>query len=88
MERLCVAYDVVVLPTTPTTAFPLGAHTQNPVEMYLADTYTVPASIAGVPAVSIPNGKDGNGLPIGLQLVTGSFTEDRLLAYAEYIGAL
>lgn len=74
-------YDFIIIPTTPTTAFPIGA-TLNPMDEYLADLYTVPASLAGLPAISIPNGVDKKGLPIGLQIVANSFCEKQLLAFA------
>ncbi|WPP49423.1 Asp-tRNA(Asn)/Glu-tRNA(Gln) amidotransferase subunit GatA [Catalinimonas niigatensis] len=77
-------YDFIVLPTTPTTAFKIG-ETNTPLEMYLADLFTVQASIAGVPAISIPNGEDHAGLPIGLQIMGGNFQEDRLFAFSKYI---
>jgi len=77
-------YDFIVLPTTPTTAFKIGA-TSSPLEMYLADLFTVQASIAGVPAISIPNGTDSNGLPIGLQLMTSHFKEADLFAFSNYL---
>ncbi len=77
-------YDFIVLPTTPTTAFKIG-ETNTPLEMYLADLFTVQASIAGVPAISIPNGEDKSGLPIGLQLVGSNFQEAKLFAFSKYI---
>lgn len=77
-------YDFIVLPTTPTTAFKIG-ETNTPLEMYLADLFTVQASIAGVPAISIPNGEDKSGLPIGLQVMSGNFSEDKLFAFSKYI---
>ncbi len=83
-RKILADYDFIVLPTTPTTAFPLGSHS-TPLEMYLADLFTVQASIAGVPAISIPNGTDANGLPIGLQIITDSFQESDLLAFSRYI---
>ena len=80
-DELLRQYDFLVLPTTPTTAFRLGEK-QDPVSMYLADIFTVQASLAGVPAISIPAGHDAEGLPIGLQIMTGSFREADLLAFA------
>lgn len=74
-------YDAILAPTTPTTAFPLGG-SLTPVEMYLSDIYTVSSNIAGTPAISIPYGKDSNGLPIGVQLVGGYFEEAKLLRIA------
>ena len=88
LEAIFATYDFVVLPTTPTTAFKLGEHTQDPLAMYLGDLYTTMASIAGIPAISIPNGTDANGLPIGLQIMAPAFGEARLLAFAQYITTL
>ncbi|MGB3181295.1 MAG: Asp-tRNA(Asn)/Glu-tRNA(Gln) amidotransferase subunit GatA [Cyclobacteriaceae bacterium] len=81
-EKLLQKYDFLISPTTPTTAFELGEHTGNPLEMYLADLYTVQASVSGVPAISIPIGQDSRGLPIGLQAMAGFFREGELLAFA------
>ena len=70
--------DVVCTPTTPTPAFALGEKTSDPLEMYLADIFTLPASLAGLPAISTPCGRSKAGLPIGLQLVTPPFEEELL----------
>ena len=80
-DELLRQYDFLVLPTTPTTAFKIGEK-QDPVSMYLADIFTVQASLAGVPAISIPAGVDNDGLPIGLQILGGAFREADLLAFA------
>ena len=85
LEEILTTYDFIVLPTTPTTAFERGAYTQDAVSMYLADLYTVPASIAGLPAISIPNGADQRGLPIGLQVIAPAFGEADLLAFSQYL---
>ncbi|MGH8739156.1 MAG: amidase family protein, partial [Burkholderiales bacterium] len=69
-------------PTTPTTAFPIGAKIDDPVQMYLNDIFTIPAPLAGLPALSIPCGFDHKGLPVGLQLTGGYFSEARLLGIA------
>ena len=61
--------DVLVSPTSPTTAFPLGDKTADPLAMYLNDVATVPASLAGIPSLSVPNGRDDGGLPVGLQVM-------------------
>lgn len=71
--------DMIATPTTPTTAFRLGEKMDQPMEMYACDQYTVPASMAGLPAVSFPCGLDEDGLPIGIQLVGPAFCEKRLL---------
>ena len=70
--------DVILTPTCPTTAWKIGEKTQNPLEMYLMDLYTVPVNIAGVPAISIPCGKDNSGMPIGMQLIAKHFNEEVL----------
>jgi aspartyl-tRNA(Asn)/glutamyl-tRNA(Gln) amidotransferase subunit A len=74
--------DLVLGPVSPTTAFPIGARTDDPVQMYLGDIYTVPASLAGLPAMSIPCGFDAKGLPIGLQITGNYFAEAKMLQAA------
>jgi aspartyl-tRNA(Asn)/glutamyl-tRNA(Gln) amidotransferase subunit A len=73
--------DVLLSPTSPTVAFPLGARTDDPLSMYLSDVCTIPMSLAGIPALSIPCGF-ADGLPIGLQLAGPAFSENRLLRVA------
>ena len=60
--------DVVMGPTSPSTAFVLGEKTTDPLQMYLSDIYTIAANLAGIPALSLPTGTDDNGLPIGIHL--------------------
>jgi aspartyl-tRNA(Asn)/glutamyl-tRNA(Gln) amidotransferase subunit A len=77
-------FDLIATPTSPTVAFELGARTQDPLAMYLSDYFTVPMSLAGIPAISIPCGLaepagGGPNLPVGLQLTSPAFTETRLL---------
>ena len=77
--------NIILGPTSPTPAFKIGEKTKNPLEMYLADIYTVSANIAGIPAISIPCGtieKDGKNLPVGLQLAAKWFDEEALLSCA------
>jgi aspartyl-tRNA(Asn)/glutamyl-tRNA(Gln) amidotransferase subunit A len=74
--------DAIAGPTAPTAAFRIGAKSDNPVEMYLNDIFTIAANLTGSPALSIPCGFDRNGLPIGLQLQGAAFTEARLLDIA------
>jgi aspartyl-tRNA(Asn)/glutamyl-tRNA(Gln) amidotransferase subunit A len=81
-DRAFEAVDVLLTPTSPTTAFRFGAHTDDPLAMYLADLLTIPANLAGLPALSLPCGFDDQGLPIGLQLITGVLQEERLLQVA------
>jgi aspartyl-tRNA(Asn)/glutamyl-tRNA(Gln) amidotransferase subunit A len=70
-------FDVLVSPTSPTVAFPLGARTQDPLAMYLSDILTIPSNMAGLPGLSIPCGLS-EGLPVGLQLVGPQFSENTL----------
>jgi aspartyl-tRNA(Asn)/glutamyl-tRNA(Gln) amidotransferase subunit A len=75
--------DLVAMPTSPTPAFPLGERLHDPVAMYLSDVFTVGASLAGLPAVSLPCGTTGSGLPIGLQLIGRPFDEATLFRVAD-----
>jgi aspartyl-tRNA(Asn)/glutamyl-tRNA(Gln) amidotransferase subunit A len=74
--------DAVLLPTSPETAFPLGAKSEDPLSMYLADVFTITANLAGTPAVSFPAGFDTAGLPIGVQLIGRHFEEGTILRMA------
>ncbi len=74
--------DVIACPTSPTTAFKIGERADDPLAMYLADVFTLPANLAGIAGVSVNCGFDGAGLPVGLQLLGPAFTEDRLLRVA------
>jgi aspartyl-tRNA(Asn)/glutamyl-tRNA(Gln) amidotransferase subunit A len=76
--------DLLITPTMPTTAFQLGEKLQDPLQMYLSDIYTISASLAGIPAISLPCGYSQLGLPIGLQIMGRPFEEDKVLraAYA------
>ncbi|MBL3655026.1 Asp-tRNA(Asn)/Glu-tRNA(Gln) amidotransferase subunit GatA [Fulvivirga sediminis] len=84
-KKILSKYDFIVLPTSPTTAFKLGEHSEDPLEMYLADLFTVQSSVSGLPTISIPNGKDNGGLPIGLQIVSDDFQEEKILAFSNYL---
>ena len=75
-------FDVLVSPTSPTTAFSIGAKADDPMAMYLNDIFTIPANLGGVPAISVPCGLDANGLPIGLQLTAKALDEVTLLRAA------
>lgn len=72
--------DVLITPTAPSVAFPIGKNTSNPLQMYLEDIFTVPVNMAGVPAVSVPTGKNEQGLPFGLQITGPHWREDLILA--------
>jgi len=74
--------DCIMMPVSPTTAFKIGEKIDDPLKMYLSDIYTIAANLAGIPAISIPCGFDEQDLPIGLQILTPAFTEDKLLRIA------
>lgn len=74
--------DVMMGPTTPSTAFKLGEKSGDPVQMYLSDIYTIAVNLAGLPGMSIPCGFDGAGLPVGLQIIGDYFSEARMLNVA------
>ena len=81
-DRAFEQVDLLLTPTAPTTAFAPGEHSNDPLAMYLADLLTIPANLAGLPAISVPCGFDGQGLPIGLQLMAPVLQEERLLQVA------
>ena len=74
--------DCIMIPVSPTTAFKVGEKTEDPLQMYLADIYTIAANLSGMPGISIPAGFDSDNLPIGLQVMTPAFTESKLLRIA------
>ncbi|TGK48303.1 Asp-tRNA(Asn)/Glu-tRNA(Gln) amidotransferase subunit GatA [Leptospira bouyouniensis] len=80
--------DVILQPTSPTTAFKVGEKTKDPIQMYQADILTTSVNLAGVPAISCPAGVDQNGLPIGIQLTTSHFDESKLLGFAKSLSNL
>ena len=81
-DKLFKTYDVLISPVSPTPAFKIGQNTADPVKMYLEDAMTVPASLAGLPAVSVPAGATKAGLPIGVQLIGPARSDSMLLAVA------
>ncbi|MDI6768507.1 MAG: Asp-tRNA(Asn)/Glu-tRNA(Gln) amidotransferase subunit GatA [Anaerolineales bacterium] len=81
-EQAFERVDVIAAPVAPTTAFPIGAHRDDPLAMYLEDVFTLPANLAGVPGLAFPVGFDGAGLPVGMQLMGQHFHEDVLLRAA------
>jgi aspartyl-tRNA(Asn)/glutamyl-tRNA(Gln) amidotransferase subunit A len=74
--------DAILTPTAPTTAFKIGEKTQDPLQMYLSDIFTISVNLAGVPALSVPCGFDSGGLPVGLQLIGKHFDETTILRIA------
>jgi aspartyl-tRNA(Asn)/glutamyl-tRNA(Gln) amidotransferase subunit A len=85
MLEIFKQHDFILLPTAPTTAFALGAKTTDPLQMYLADVYSVLANVSGIPGISVPCGKDNMGLPIGLQVLARDFQESALLKFSNLL---
>ena len=81
-DKVFEKYDLLIAPTAPMTAFDIDSKISSPLEMYMADVLTVPVNMAGVPAISIPCGKDKEGLPIGMQLIGKHFDEETILRAA------
>jgi len=77
--------DLILSPTAPDTAFKLGEKTEDPLQMYLSDIYTISCNLAGIPGVSVPAGKDSKGLPIGLQLMGPHLSENKIFKAARQI---
>ena len=75
-------YDCIMMPVAPTTAFKIGEKTDDPLQMYLSDIYTIGANLAGIPGISIPCGFDEDNLPVGLQILAPVFGEEKLLRIA------
>jgi aspartyl-tRNA(Asn)/glutamyl-tRNA(Gln) amidotransferase subunit A len=86
-ELWAQGFDALVAPTSPTVAFPFGARMADPVAMYLSDACTLPVNMAGLPGVSVPCGL-ADGLPVGLQLIGGAWSEARLLRLARSYEAI
>jgi aspartyl-tRNA(Asn)/glutamyl-tRNA(Gln) amidotransferase subunit A len=77
--------ECILTPTAPSAAFAIGEKTEDPVAMYLNDVFTVPANLAGIPAISVPAGLSGDGLPLGLQITGRAFDEETVLRVAEVL---
>lgn len=80
MEEMLSDYDVILTPVSPTAAFTIGENTADPLVMYLADIFTVLASLTGIPAIAIPLGNNSEGLPLSMQLMAKHFAEEELLS--------
>ena len=82
-KKVFADFDAIISPTVPTTAFKIGEKSNDPIEMFLADIYTVYANLVGIPAISIPLFKHSNGLPFGLQIMTSHFDELSLFSLSK-----
>ena len=87
-QKFFEQFDFLISPVTPTTAFTIGEKMEDPLQMYLADIFTVQANVVGNPAIAIPNGVDSDGMPVGIQLMAPFFEEEKLLAFANYLSAV
>jgi len=83
-DAILKEYDFILIPTAPEPAFRIGRKEKDPVVTYLADIFTVQASLTGAPAISLPTGNNSKGLPLGLQLLTRHFEEKELLNFSKY----
>ena len=84
-DKVFSQVDILITPTTPTTAFKLGEKSGDPLQMYLSDIYTVSANLAGIPGLSIPIGMSSDGLPIGMQVLANRFEEQKIFLMAKHI---
>ena len=81
-QKALEEFDFIISPTAPSPAYKIGEMTDDPVEMYLGDIFTVQANLTGIPAISLPLAESKSGLPIGVQVMTGKFREEKLLAFS------
>ena len=87
-ENIFKEVDYLISPTTPTPAFKFGEKTENPLEMYMSDLCTIPANLAGIPAISIPTGLSKEDMPLSIQLMSPARTDSSLLEFSETIEKL
>jgi aspartyl-tRNA(Asn)/glutamyl-tRNA(Gln) amidotransferase subunit A len=87
-DQILEQYDFIMTPTAPAPAFTIGEGSDDPVVNYLADIFTVQASLAGIPAISLPSGNNKAGLPLGIQFLGRRFDEAGLLSFSKNVGEL
>ena len=85
IAEILADYDFILMPVTPSVAWKIGEKANKPVEVYLADIYTVLANLAGTPAIALPLGKNKNGIPFGIQFMSAKYEEAELLGFAHYL---
>jgi aspartyl-tRNA(Asn)/glutamyl-tRNA(Gln) amidotransferase subunit A len=83
-QKAFESVDIILSPTSPTVAFRIGEKTNDPLAMYLSDIFTITQPLAGLPAISIPCGKNSENMPVGMQLVANHFQESLLLNVAHH----
>ena len=84
-DKILSEFDFIISPTTPHSSFNIGEKSKDPIKMYLEDIFTVQANLAGIPAISLPFYETEEGLPIGLQLMSKSFSEEQLLSFSHQL---
>lgn len=84
-DKVFLEVDLLITPTTPTAAFKIGEKSDDPLEMYLSDIYTTSANLTGIPGMNIPIGKNSENLPIGLQILSQQFEEEKIFKFAKHI---
>ncbi len=84
-DKVFSEVDLLITPTTPTAAFKIGEKSDDPLQMYLSDIYTTSANLAGIPGMNIPIGKNSDNLPIGLQILSQQFNEEKIFQLAKHI---
>ena len=84
-EEIFKEYSFILSPNAPTTAPKFGSFSEDPIQMYLADIFSVQANVVGMPAISIPCGKDNENMPIGLQIMADFFEEEKLMSFSDYL---
>jgi aspartyl-tRNA(Asn)/glutamyl-tRNA(Gln) amidotransferase subunit A len=81
-QEIFKQYDFIIMPVAPSVAPKIGEFSGNPLEMYLADIFSVQANVVGIPAIAVPNGTNQQGLPIGIQVMADYFQEEKMMAFA------
>jgi len=84
-DKVFSEVDLLITPTTPTAAFRIGQKSDDPLQMYLSDIYTTSANLVGIPGMNIPIGKNSDNLPIGLQILSQQFNEEKIFQLAIHI---
>jgi aspartyl-tRNA(Asn)/glutamyl-tRNA(Gln) amidotransferase subunit A len=84
-DKAFTEVDLIITPTTPSVAFKIGEKSNDPLQMYLSDIYTTSANLAGIPGLNVPIGKNQNGLPIGMQILSKHFDENKIFQFTKFL---